>query len=89
MQVTLQYAAEHLADLAFAASRGEDVEISLPGQSGIRLVPGAATTVRRQSLLDSARGEVWMAEDWDSPETNGEIADLFEGSRLFPASTAE
>ena len=38
MQVSLQYAAEHLAELASAARRGEEVEIAQPDEPPIKLV---------------------------------------------------
>jgi len=38
----------------------------------------------RSELLGCLKGELWLAEDWDSPETNAEIADLFEGSDELP-----
>ena len=38
MQVTLQYAAEHLAELASAARRGEEVEIAQPDEPTLKLV---------------------------------------------------
>jgi antitoxin (DNA-binding transcriptional repressor) of toxin-antitoxin stability system len=38
LQVTLQYAAEHLAELTSAARRGEEVEIAQPDEPPIKLV---------------------------------------------------
>ena len=29
------------------------------------------------------KGKIWLAPDWDSPEVNAEIADLFEGADDF------
>ncbi len=86
MQVSLEYAKEHLADLVSAAYRGEEVEIAAPDQPAVRftLVGPADASKEPQSLLGSGKGEIWLADDWDSPETNGEIADLFENSVIFP-----
>ena len=41
MQVSLQYAAEHLAELASAARRGEEVEIAQPDEPPLVLAPRA------------------------------------------------
>jgi antitoxin (DNA-binding transcriptional repressor) of toxin-antitoxin stability system len=41
MQVTLQYATEHLDELASAADNGEDVEIARPEKPLLRLVTSA------------------------------------------------
>jgi antitoxin (DNA-binding transcriptional repressor) of toxin-antitoxin stability system len=58
MKVSVQYAQEHLADLAIAASRGEDVEIDGPGNASFRLTlvkPTDKASPRRP------RREVWGA----------------------------
>ena len=36
-------------------------------------------------MVGSGMGKIWMAEDWDSDETNEEIARLFNETPLFPA----
>jgi antitoxin (DNA-binding transcriptional repressor) of toxin-antitoxin stability system len=47
MQVSLQYAAEHLAELASAARRGEEVEIAQPDEPPLILAP--RSTVRKRT----------------------------------------
>jgi antitoxin (DNA-binding transcriptional repressor) of toxin-antitoxin stability system len=91
MQVSLEYAKEHLADLVSAAYRGEEVEIAAPDQPSVRftLVSPEADCKQPQSLLGSGKGEIWLADDWDSDETNAEIADLFENSAIFPETDPE
>ena len=34
----------------------------------------------REELLGSLAGQIVLTEDWDSPQTNKEIQDWFEGS---------
>jgi antitoxin (DNA-binding transcriptional repressor) of toxin-antitoxin stability system len=43
MQVNLQYAEEHFADLVSAADSGQDVEISRPGKPVLKLVVSNTT----------------------------------------------
>ena len=35
----------------------------------------------RRHLIGSGIGKIWMADDFNSLETNAEVADLFEGGR--------
>jgi antitoxin (DNA-binding transcriptional repressor) of toxin-antitoxin stability system len=44
MQVNLQYAEEHFADLVSAADSGEEVEISRPDKPPLKLVVSKTTT---------------------------------------------
>jgi antitoxin (DNA-binding transcriptional repressor) of toxin-antitoxin stability system len=87
MQVNLQYAEEHLADLVSAVDAGEEVEISRPDKPSLKLVVTSSASsekVDRRGMFGSGKGKIWMADDWDSPETNEEIARLFNESKLFP-----
>jgi antitoxin (DNA-binding transcriptional repressor) of toxin-antitoxin stability system len=87
MQVSLQYAEEHFADLASAVDSGQEVVIARPGQSALKLVannyPSAAkrTTPR---ILGAGVGELrvpshdeWQAMDDEITNapltTDGEI----------------
>ncbi|MGB3618218.1 MAG: hypothetical protein WBA12_08865 [Catalinimonas sp.] len=42
----------------------------------------AATAPKRQ--LGVMKGKIWLADDWDSPETNEEIARSFNDGPVFP-----
>jgi len=67
MQVTLQYAAEHLAELASAARRGEEVEIAQTDQPSIKLVvssPAPFTPKPGERILDTGRGKM-MVPSWE------------------------
>ncbi len=94
MRVTAQYAQEHFSDLVSAVDRGEEIEIGRPDKPTLRLVVAQAASemneVRpRSELFGVARGTMHLAHDWDSADTNGQIADLFEKSELFPECAAE
>ena len=92
MKVTLQYAASHLEDISAAVGCGEEVEILRPGKAPLHLVAARVerTAERpRSELFASLRGKMELSSEWDSPETNAEIADLFESAGLFPERAAE
>jgi antitoxin (DNA-binding transcriptional repressor) of toxin-antitoxin stability system len=92
MKVTLQYAASHLEDISAAVDRGEEVVILRPGETPLHLVAAAMerTAERpRSELFASLRGKAELSSEWDSPETNAEIAELFERAVLFPERSAE
>lgn len=92
--VALREAQEHLSELLDRAENGEVIVIERQGRPAMKLVPVPASEkhkvdrVGRQNLLNSAKGEIWFSDDWDSPETNKEIADLFENSSPFPRPPA-
>jgi antitoxin (DNA-binding transcriptional repressor) of toxin-antitoxin stability system len=91
MKVTLQYAASHFEDISAAVDRGEEVEILRPGKAPLHLVAAAAerTPERpRSELFASLRGKIELGDEWDSPATNAEIAELFENSVLLPERSA-
>jgi len=85
MKVSAQYAETHLNELLAATESGEEVEISRPDKPAVRLtlVPPAATK-SRSGMFGSGKGKIWAADDWDSPETNAEIARLFNDGPVFP-----
>jgi antitoxin (DNA-binding transcriptional repressor) of toxin-antitoxin stability system len=92
MKVSIQDAANRLEEISAAVDRGEEVEILRPGKATLHLVaaPERQTPERpRAELFGSLRGVIELAPEWDSPETNAEIADLFENSALYPERAAE
>ena len=95
MNVSLKYAEQHLTELISAADRGEDVEIERPDKPRLKLVlsdptsPMLSFNPQRSELLGSAKGKIWLADDWDSPEVNKEIEDLFQNSVLSPEPSPE
>lgn len=81
-QVNIHEAKTHFSRLVERAAAGEEIVIAKAGEPRARLVPLAQPAVRKRRP-GSMRGKIWLAPDWDSPETNAEIADLFEGSDDF------
>jgi len=64
-QVSLDEAKERLQDLVDAALRGETVSIAKDDEHAVQLVPIALE--RRPGQYGSAKGLVWMSEDFDAP----------------------
>jgi prevent-host-death family protein len=71
-----------LSQLVDAANKGEEVVICKAGTPVARIVPYAARGKKRR--LGLAKGKIWMAPDWDSPEVNDEIRRLFEEGDPLP-----
>lgn len=64
-QVSLDEAKTRLQDLVDAALRGETVSIAVDDEQVVQLVPTVRR--RRQRKAGSAKGQIWMAEDFDAP----------------------
>lgn len=79
-QVNVYEAKTHLSKLLERVEAGEEIVIARNGRPVARLVP----TQRERSprVPGSLRGKVWYAPDFD--ESDQEIADLFNNSKLFP-----
>lgn len=85
MTVTAEYAQTHLQELLAATEHGEQVEIAREDGFAVTLISNHKTIAKdRSALFGAMKGKMWMADDWDSPETNAEIARLFNESELFP-----
>ena len=76
----IHYAKTHLSKLIEAVLRGEEVVIAKSGEPKVKLVAVHEKKKKRQPGL--MKGKIWLADDWDSEETNKEIADLFYNSKL-------
>ncbi|MDP2793180.1 MAG: prevent-host-death protein [Sulfurisoma sp.] len=72
MQVNMLEARNSLSRLVAAAEQGEEVVLA-------RLVRYEAPKVKPPG---SMRGRIKVSPDWDSPETNAEIAAMFEESAM-------
>lgn len=57
MRVSVQYAGSHLT---------EAIEADAP----VRSDAAHSKSMTKRGLWGAGKGEIWMAEDWDSPETN-------------------
>lgn len=76
MAVNIHHAKTHLSKLIEQAENGEEVIIARNGKPVVKLVP-VADPPQRRSLLGCGIGKIWISDDFDSPETNKEIEDLF------------
>ncbi len=74
--VNIHEAKTHLSRLIERVEAGEELVIARGGKPVARLVPLDRRT--RPRPLGTLRGKVWLAPDWDSPETNADIARDFE-----------
>ncbi|HZU10863.1 MAG TPA: type II toxin-antitoxin system Phd/YefM family antitoxin [Pseudacidobacterium sp.] len=82
MEINIHDAKTNLSKLIQKAENGEEVIIARAGKPAVKLVPVPARPRRR--IIGSAKGKVWISDDFNSPETNMEIEDLFYNSQLFP-----
>ena len=84
MQVNVHHAKTHLSKLISVAESGEEVIIARNGAPAVRLVPVHAATKRsRKQMWGAGIGKIWIAPDFDSKETNDEVANLFENTKDF------
>lgn len=79
MQVNMLEAKNALSRLVAAAERGEDVILARDGKPVVRLVPYEAPKVKPPGAW---KGKVKVSPEWDSPNTNAEIAAMFEESAM-------
>lgn len=71
------------SELLRAVEAGEDVIVTRGGKAVARLVAVEPEAPKR-SLFGALKGEMGDGGDWDDPEYDKEIADLFDNSRIFP-----
>ena len=76
-QIDVEQAKVQLAELVEKASQGEEVVITRGDGAAFRLVP--ALEAEPQPRFGSAKGQVWMSEDFDEP--------LDDFSEYMPASS--
>lgn len=75
--VNVHEAKTNLSRLLERVQAGEEIVIARAGTPVAKLVPHVPARKPRQ--LGSLKGKIWMADDWDSDETNEEIARFFYG----------
>ena len=84
MEVNIHHAKTNLSKLIAAAESGEEVIIARNGKAAVKLVPVQQPATRsRREMWGAGIGKIWVAPDWDSKETNEEIADLFYDMKNF------
>ena len=79
MQFNMLEAKNALSRLVAAAERGEDVILARDGKPVAKIVRYEALKVQPPGAW---KGKAKVSPDWDSPETNAEIAALFEESAM-------
>ncbi|MBA2361884.1 MAG: type II toxin-antitoxin system Phd/YefM family antitoxin [Actinobacteria bacterium] len=67
----------HLSKLIERVLAGEEIVIGRSGKPVAKLVPYVEKKKPRRA--GTLKGKIWLAPDWDSDETNEEIARLFYG----------
>jgi prevent-host-death family protein len=78
-QVNIHEAKTHFSRLVERAAAGEEIVIAKAGEPRARLVPLERPSGRRRGY-GSMRGKIWLADDWNSDETNETIALMFFGN---------
>ncbi|MGB7191194.1 MAG: type II toxin-antitoxin system prevent-host-death family antitoxin [Acidobacteriaceae bacterium] len=77
MQVNIHYAKTHLSKLIEQAENGEEVILARNGKPAVTLKPVPQKRLKKRSILGAGIGKIWISDDFNSPETNKEIEDLF------------
>jgi prevent-host-death family protein len=75
-QVNIHEAKTHLSRLVERVEAGEEITLARAGRPVARLVPYRPR--REPRKLGIWKGRIWLADDWDSAETNAEIAAQFD-----------
>jgi prevent-host-death family protein len=76
--VNIHEAKTHLSRLVERVEAGEEITICRAGRPVAMLVAVRRRTQPRP--LGIWKGQVWLSPDWDSPEVNAGIAQLFDPS---------
>ncbi len=82
MVVNIHQAKTQLSQLLKRIALGETIYIARDGTPVAQLVPIRRHVVRRRP--DLAKDALWVAEDFDSPESNAQVADLLIGVQSGP-----
>ena len=77
VKVNTHEAKTHLSRLLDRVAEGEEIVIARAGKPVAKLVPYVEQKEPRK--LGTLKGKIRLAPDWDSDETNEEIARLFYG----------
>ena len=64
-QISLEEAKIHLKELVDAALKGEEILIAKDQEHIVKLTPVSA--IKSHTQFGSAKGQIWMADDFDSP----------------------
>jgi len=75
--VNVHDAKTHLSRLLERVESGEEITLARAGRPIARIVPYRPRRGPRRPGM--WKGKVWLADDWDSPQVNAEIARSFDG----------
>jgi len=82
MQVNMHEAKSQLSKLVQAVLDGEEVILARNGQPVVQITKYVPVKPKRKP--GSLKGKIWLADDWDSPETNRMINEMMIPKSLFP-----
>ena len=77
MEVNIHEAKTHFSRLLQKVASGEEVTIARAGVPIARLVPIASE--KKERPLGFARGEIWIADDFDAPLPDDLLAEFYGG----------
>jgi prevent-host-death family protein len=77
MEVNIHEAKTHLSRLLQRVASGEEVTIARAGVPVARLV--AIKNEEKERPLGFARGEIWIADDFDAPLPDDLLAEFYGG----------
>lgn len=77
VMINTHEAKTHLSKLLDRVAQGEEIVIGRAGKPIAKLIPYEPPAKRR--VPGAWKGKIWLAPDWDSDETNEDIAKLFYG----------
>jgi antitoxin (DNA-binding transcriptional repressor) of toxin-antitoxin stability system len=81
MEVTIHHVETHLSKLIELAEHGEEIVIARAGQAVVKMVAVPAKPTRK--LIGSARGQICVLDDSNSPEMIKQIEE-FLSNNPFP-----
>lgn len=82
MQVNMHEAKTQLSKLVQAVLDGEQVILARNGAPVVQITKYNPVKPKRKP--GSLKGKIWLADDWDSPETNRVINEMMISKSLFP-----
>jgi len=85
MVVNIHQAKTQLSQLLKRIALGETIYIARDGIPVAQLVPVQRQVFTR--LPDLGKDKIWIAEDFESPETNAQVADAWAGVEPGPKGT--
>lgn len=82
-QVNIHQAKTQLSKLVEEAAQGKEIIIAKAGKPIAKLVP-LEKTERKPRIPGGMKGQIWMADDFDEPMSEEELA-LWYDSPIFPS----